>query len=335
MSANPNFDDIVTTTLRNRTGKTADNATRTMALLDRLRRKGKVKEAEGGRTIVQELETALNPNGGWYAGADLLNANSFEPFSAAEYDWKQAYVPAVWTGLEKLKNTGELAMINLVTARVKNSEKSLTDLVAQASYSDGTGFGGKQLHGLGLFVVASPSTGVVGGIDRAANTFWRNQATTVFMSATTSGVPGNMALQNPTQFIVGLNNLAIACTRGTDSPDLYIADAIGYTRYLESVQPLQRITNTDMGGYGFINLKYSGMGGNADFVLDNGYCPTKTVYALNTDYIYLRPHPDRNFVPFGGDRIPVQQDATVRFIGFTGNMTASNLFLQGVMTSTN
>lgn len=84
MPANPDFDDIVTTTLRNRTGKTADNATRTMALLDRLRRKGKVKEAEGGRTIVQELETALNPNGGWYAGADVLNANSFEPLSAAE-----------------------------------------------------------------------------------------------------------------------------------------------------------------------------------------------------------------------------------------------------------
>jgi GTP-binding protein len=80
-----------------------------------LRRKGKVKEADGGRTIVQELETALNPNGGWYAGADILNANSFEPLSAAEYDWKQAYVPTVWTGLEKLKNQGELAVINLVT----------------------------------------------------------------------------------------------------------------------------------------------------------------------------------------------------------------------------
>ncbi len=142
----------------------------------------------------------------------------------------------------------------------------------------------------------------------------------------------NLASVNPSPFLKALNSLAIACTRGTDSPDLYIADAVGYTRYLESVQPLQRITNVDMGGYGFINLKYSGMGGNADFVLDNGYCPASTVYALNTDYIYLRPHPERNFVPFGGDRIPVQQDATVRYIGFTGNMTASNLFLHGVMT---
>jgi hypothetical protein len=60
MPANPNFDDIVTTTLRNRSGKLADNATVTTAFLDRLRRKRKVKPAAGGRTIVQELEVALN-----------------------------------------------------------------------------------------------------------------------------------------------------------------------------------------------------------------------------------------------------------------------------------
>jgi hypothetical protein len=69
MPANANFDDIVTTTLRNRSGKLADNATKTTALLDRMRRKGKVKPAAGGRTIVQELETGLNTNGGWYAGS--------------------------------------------------------------------------------------------------------------------------------------------------------------------------------------------------------------------------------------------------------------------------
>lgn len=330
MPANPNFDDIVTTTLRNRTGKLADNATRTMALLDRLRRKGKVKPADAGRTIVQELEVSLNPNGGWYAGLDVLNANMHEPFSAAEFDWKQAYVPAVWSGLDKLRNQGEYAVINLVTSRIKNSEKSLMDLVAQAAYADGTAFGGKQLGGLGLMVVASPGTGTVGGIDRQANTFWRNVTTSLNMST-----PVNLVTSNPTAFLTALNAISIAATRGTDRPDLYVADSIGYQRYLESLQTIQRITNTDMAGFGFTALKYYGVGGNADFVLDNGYCPAKTVYALNTDYIYLRPHPERDFVPFGGDRIPVQQDATVRYIGFTGNMTVSNMFLQGVITSTN
>lgn len=330
MPANPSFDDIVTTTQRNRSGKLADNATKSVAFLDRLRRKGKIKIADGGRTIVQELEVSLNPNGGWYAGMDTLNTNLHEPFTAAEYDWKQAYVPCTWSGAEKLKNQGENATIDLVTSRIKNSEKSLTDLVAQASYSDGTGFGGKQLHGLGLFVVASPNSGIVGGIDRGTNSFWRNQATQCAMSS-----PVNVAASAPSDFLIALNGLSIACTRGNDRPDMYIADGIGYQRYLESLQPMQRITNTDMASYGFTSLKYNGVGGDADFVLDNGYCPTKTVFALNTDYIYLRPHPDRNFAPMGGDRIPIDQDGTVRFVGFMGNLCASNLFLQGLMTSSN
>ena len=52
--------EIVTTTLRNRSGKTADNVSKNNALLSRLRKKGKVKTIDGGRTIVQELEYAEN-----------------------------------------------------------------------------------------------------------------------------------------------------------------------------------------------------------------------------------------------------------------------------------
>ncbi len=324
MPANPDFDDLVTTTLRSRSGKLADNATSTTAFLDRLRRKGKVRPGTPGRTIVQELEVALNPNGGWYAGLDTLNTNAHEPFSAAEYDWKQAYVPAVWSGADKLKNMGEAATIDLISSRIKNAEKSLVDLVAQAAYSDGTGFGGKQMHGLGLFVVTSPATGTVGGIDRAANTFWRNQVATC-----TIGASINIATTNPSSYITALNSLSILCTRGTDRPDLYVADGLHYNAYLSSLQGLQRIVNTDMAAAGFTALKYMGVGGNADFVLDNGYCPASTTFALNTDYIYLRPHPERDFVPFGGDRVPTNQDGTVRFVGFFGNLCMSNAARQG------
>lgn len=326
MSVNPNFDDIVTTTLRNRSGKLADNATKTTALLDRLRRKGKVKPAGGGRTIVQELEVALNTNGGWYSGYDTLSTVPFEPFSAAEYDWKQAYLPIVWSGMEKLKNMGEHEVIDLVASRVRNGENSLYDLVAQASYSDGTGSGGKQLHGLGLMVTAAANN-TVGGISQSANAFWANKKGTVDFDAAI-----DLITANPPTFLTKMNSLAISLVRGSDRPDLIVTDAVGYARYLECLQPIQRVASTEMAGYGFSSLKYYGAGSDMDVVLDNGYCPSKTMYMLNTKYLYLRPHPERNFVPFGGDRIPVNQDATVRFLGFVGNMCASNLGLQGVLT---
>ena len=47
--------EIVTTTLRDRTGEAADNISKNNAMLHRLRKKGKVKTVSGGRTIVQEI----------------------------------------------------------------------------------------------------------------------------------------------------------------------------------------------------------------------------------------------------------------------------------------
>ena len=51
----------------------------------------------------------------------------------------------------------------------------------------------------------------------------------------------------------------------------------------------------------------------------------------NTNYIFLRPHKDRNFVPIGGERQSVNQDAIVKLIGWAGNMTSSGPQFCGVL----
>ena len=60
--------------------------------------------------------------------------------------------------------------------------------------------------------------------------------------------------------------------------------------------------------------------------------PRNTGYFLNSKYIFFRPHVNRNFVPIGDERMSTNQDAIVRLIGWAGNMTASGLQFQGVMT---
>ena len=47
------------------------------------------------------------------------------------------------------------------------------------------------------------------------------------------------------------------------------------------------------------------------------------MWGLNTNYLFWRPHRDRNFVPIGGERQSVNQDAIVKLIGVAGNMTSS------------
>jgi hypothetical protein len=316
--------EIVTTTLRNRTGKLADNITKNNALLFRLRKRGNVKTVSGGRTIVQELEYAENGTFKRYSGYEALNISPSDVFTGAEYNYAQAAVAVSISGLEQLQNTGEEAIIDLLESRIKNAEKTLVNNIALDCYSDGTADGGRQIGGLALLVSNTPTTGVVGGIDASTTvgSFWRNLK---FSGVTDGG--GATTSANIQSY---MNRLYVQLVRQTDKPDLIIADNNYFRLYLESLQAIQRITSNEMGEAGFDSLKYM----NSDVVLDGGFgggAPASTMYFLNTDYLYFRPHVDRNFAPIGDDRYAVNQDAMVKLVGFAGNMTTSNRRLQGVL----
>ncbi len=118
----PNLSEIVTTTLRNRTGELADNMSRNNAALLRLTRRGNLKTFSGGRTIVQELNYANNQTFQWYSGYQSLNISPSQVFSAAEYPIRQAAVAVSISGLEELQNSGEEAIIDLLESRIMNAE---------------------------------------------------------------------------------------------------------------------------------------------------------------------------------------------------------------------
>lgn len=316
--ASPNLSEIVTTTLRNRTGKLADNVTKNNALLNRLRERGNVRPVSGGRTIVQELEYAENGTFMWYAGYQTLDITPSDVFSAAEYDWKQAAVAVSISGLEERMNSGPEEVIDLLASRIKNAEKTMMNNVAVGVYSNGSGSGGLQIGGLQLLVADTPTSGIVGGINRAQWSFWQNQ----YVTDGSASLKGSM--------LSYMNDLYVKQVRGTDKPDLGVADNEMWKAYLGSLQAIQRITDEKTAQAGFQNIQYMGF----PIVLDGGYggaCPTNHMYFLNTDYLFFRPHRSMNFAPLGDTRTSINQDATVRFIGFMGNMTLSNAFLQGVL----
>lgn len=317
--------EIVATTLRNRSGKAADNVSKNNALANRLKKRGKVKPVSGGRTIVQELEYAENGTFKRYSGYERLNIAPSDVFTAAEFNYAQAAVAVSISGLEMLQNAGEEQVIDLLEGRINNAERTLANNIAVDMYSDGTADGGKQIGGLQLLVDPTPATGTVGGIDASQTiaTFWRNIA----FDATTDG--GTAATSANIQSY--MNRVWVQLVRGADGPDLIVADNNYYRLYLESLQAIQRITSDEMAEAGFTSLKYM----NADVVLDGGVgggAGTNTMYFLNTDYIFFRPHSARNFAPIGDERFSTDQDAMVKLIGFAGNMTVSNRRLQGLLT---
>jgi hypothetical protein len=314
--------EIVTTTLRNRSKTLADNVTKNNALLMRLRKRGNIRTVSGGRTIVENLEYAENGTFKRYSGYETLNISPSDVFTAAEFNYAQAAVAVSISGLEELQNSGEAQIIDLLEARIKNAERTLVNNIALDVYSDGTADGGRQINGLQALIAAVPTSGTVGGIDRSATiaTFWRNQK--YGFSADGSTTASATTIQK------GMNNLYVKTVRGPDTVDLIVADNVYYLFYLESLQAIQRITTDEMASAGFSSLKYM----NSDVVLDGGYgggAPTSSMFFLNTNYIHFRPHVNRYFAPIGDERFSVNQDAMVKLIGFAGNLTLSNAFLQG------
>ncbi len=316
----PNISDILATTIESRTRAIADNVTDNNVLLKKLEMRGKIKTFSGGHKILQELSFQENSNAGWYSGYDLLPVGVSDVISAAEFDIKQFAVPVVISGLEMLQNSGREALIDLMEGRMSVAESTMSNGISTGLYSDGTGSGGKEIDGLDAAVPVDPTTGTYGGIDRATWTFWRSQVQSG--AYTVANIQGAM------------NTLWAKLVRGSDWPDLIVADNNMWSLYLESLQEQQRFNQPEIGDLGFPAIKYQG----ADFVLDGGIggnATADTQYFLNCDYLHYRPHANRNMVALSPSRrYATNQDAEVQILGWAGNLTSSGSRYQGRLIDT-
>jgi len=326
--ANSAITDIIATTIQSRSGELADNLTNNNALLKRLKSKGNVRPFSGGNVILEEImynDPSTN-NANSYSGYEVLNISPDSPISAAQYSITQYADAVTMSGLEMLQNASKEAIIDLLDGRMQVSEARLLNRIASDIYGDGTGNGGKNITGLAAAIPDDPTTGTYGGINRANWSFWQSKK----YSGTTDGG----AAVSATNIQKYMTSLAIQLVRGNDKADLIVADNNYYSLYVQSLQAIQRITSEESAAGGFASLKFYGGGTSADVVLDGGVgnaCTANHMFFLNTNYIFLRPHKERNFVPIGGERQAINQDAIVKLYGWAGNLTTSNSFLQGVL----
>ena len=306
-----NVGELVVTTLRDRRGKLTDNVTNHNALLHHMNKKGKVDPSPGGRELVEELEYAENGTAAWYEGYEAINITPSEVFDAATYDWRQLAGSVSINGLETMQNNGAAAVIDLLDRRIKNLQRTLRNRLATALYSDGTT--AKQIEGLQHLVPDDPTAAsTVGGIAQATYTWWRSQ----MVDGVTSG---NIQTK--------MDEIWLNLIRGDDKADIIMADSVFYKYYEQGLTQYARFTR-DHGNKatgGFEHLAYK----SANVYYDD-QCPASHMYFLNCNYLRLRPHSKRQFVPLNR-REPVNQDAQVVPVVWGGNLTCSNRSLQGVL----
>jgi len=306
LAANPNFGELVATTLNLWANKEFANAvTGHNPLFFRLRKNGNVQTGGLG---VKALEPVmyLDTTNGFQVTAVQSAYNATSPYLAqgwsnAEYQWaeKLMYVTLPSSILDKqgsetqklnyLSAYKDLAMksfleaLNLDLWRAENavgSDGSSTQFLCSirtllnrgGSNTTSSSSGSQYLpQQIGTAVGTSPITNV-GNIERnaAGNAFW---CTPITNPATTDTISLGM-----------FQNQVSLATRDSDYPDLIITTRQNWNDLASILMGLQRYESGGLADAGFKqSLKFDGM----DVIFDDNV-PAKNMFVINTKYLKLR-----------------------------------------------
>tara|TARA_R110000751_G_scaffold47411_1_gene106218 strand:- start:13 stop:960 length:948 start_codon:yes stop_codon:yes gene_type:complete len=308
-AGNADFDQILSTTLKNYIPKLADNVFTARPLFYALTNGQTIRRISGGAKIVVPIIYGTNSTAGSYAGDDTIAITAQTGISAAEYSWKQYAASVTINGIEEAKNNGEAEIIDLLEGKVMQAEETIIQNMNTMFWGDGTGNASKDMNGLNKLV----GTGLtVGGIDATdvANDWWRSDLTNQ------AGVLTIAAMAKT------YNNVSV----GNDQPTIIISDQDEYEAYEALLQPQLRYTDSRVADAGFQNLLFKG----APVTFDSDTNLDTKMFFLNTKYIRLVAHTETWFqtTPFVR---PTNQDARYAQILCYGELTTSNRARQGMI----
>lgn len=319
---NSSFDELASITISNYSDTLRDNVSNNIPLYAFMDDEGAIVEEDGGIYLLENLDFGDNATFKWFFGYEELSTAPTEAFTSANFDWKEANCNIVFNAREVAQNSGRSKRHDLIKSKTVNAERTMRNNIGAALFYIGTESDGKAFGGLQYIIADDPTTGIVGGINRgtAGNEFWRNQVvdadTDLFVDFSSTNIDDAMEL------------MWVRCTRGMDVPKLIVFGDKFWRFFAASVGDKQR---------------YVRDGGNVKTARTSfPYYMFKTAkvfhdpntgergYFLNTDYLKLKVHKDRN-MSVDKPRYPTNQRATVIPIDLMGNLVCGNVSLQGVM----
>ena len=309
MAGNANFDEILSTTLKNYIPKLTDNIFSARPLFYALTNGQTIRRVSGGANIVVPIIDGTNSTAGSYSGTDTIATTAQTGISAAEYSWGQYAATVTINGLEEAKNNGEAQIIDLLEGKIFQTQETVIENMNTMFWADGLGNGGKDWNGLHL-IVAKPNTSL-GDIDptAAGNSWWSS-----------TEVDENGALTQAT-----MANVYNSVSVGNDQPTIIITTQALYEAYEALLDGQIRYTDTDVADGGFQNLLFKG----APVTFDGAATAGQMMF-LNTKYLQLVAHSDVWFKPTPFVR-PTNQDAVFSQLLCYGQLTCSNRARQGYM----
>lgn len=160
------------------------------------------KTAPGAKQyIVEQLRVRYQSNFQWFNGSQVVTYNRRQSIEPAQYPWRSAHDGfaldedrliqngiSVDDGGPGGKATGAelLQLTNLLEEQSEILKLGFQEKFSMALHMDGTS-SVDAITGRDALISLAPTSGVVGGIDRATNVFWRNYAQTGLTTTTTTG----------------------------------------------------------------------------------------------------------------------------------------------------
>lgn len=269
--------------------------------------KDKKKEAPGGKQyIVEQLRKSYGSNFQWYNGSAIVTYNRRVSIEQASYAWRSCH-DGLALDEDRLMQNGIIMTDSSGPSTATDAEKfQFTNLMEEQTEILRLGFQEQfsyQLHldgtqstdaiaGLDSLISSAPTSGVVGGIDRAvaANAYWRNNVSTGLTTTTTTGTILN---QMEIQFR--------QCTRNGGRPDFMMAGSNfidGYRNFLTNTYGRMDYGpggfKTVEGGTKVMSFQEVDIQWSPEFQeLDARYAPSipweKRLYMINSKTVKLRP----------------------------------------------
>ncbi|NBU34602.1 phage major capsid protein, partial [bacterium] len=313
-----NLEEAVVATLFDQAEAIADEILHHNPLLASLDEQGLIRKFSGGYEIRKPIMYNDSAVGGFYSGMSAFNLDTIDDMTAFRFAIKQVYEPVAISGRDRRANRDDAMLLDLVESKMKAAVARLKNTVSTSLRGDGTGSGGLEFDGIKKGISTSPSSGTYGSIDRSANTWARNLAVNVTLSAA-----------NVQETITDtISQIA----RGDEQPDLGLMDRTAWKYLHSSLTAIQRIQlPVKKAVAGFRSLSYDGV----DFVFDGGYgsavLESDSCRLMNTKYWTFDMVRGADFKPLAPEMArPVDQDAVFTVIIVEGNLCCSAPALQAV-----
>lgn len=275
-----------------------------------LQKSGQLIVKRAGNSIDIPLMTGKNTTGKSYSRYGTFDTTPQEGLGPAFIDWRQYGITASLDGFSERATGGDKeTIIDLLKFTNDQALWSLKDTMAGDLWATSKEFT-TDLEGFLYWLTAAPTTGTVGNINRADNSFWRNKYNggSEFLTDSTY----SFAAAGKTNFMKGI-------VAGSAGPGVRMPDAIWTTRDIwaklwDSLEDQKRYTNVVSADAGFKTLEFMGRPVHWDTGIPSGYA-----LFTNRETFKVVVHRDANF-KIGKFIEPDNQDARTAKIIWQGNI---------------